>query len=79
MEQRHRVYPTNHKYTAFTCKLLMQHLSSCKEGGSKSGKIGSLEEVPADMKERLLEMCRLAWEGIVEQQLTFSSDVVGGD
>ena len=66
-------------YTAFTCKLLMQHLSSHKEGGSKSGKIRSLEEVPTDMKGRLLEMCRLAWEGIVEQQLTFSSDVAGGD
>ena len=66
-------------YTAFTCKLLMQHLSSHKEEGNKSGKIRSLEEVPADMKGRLLEMCRLAWEGIVEQQLTFSSDVVGGD
>ena len=66
-------------YTAFTCKLLMQHLSSHKEEGSKSGKIRSLEEVPADMKGRLLEMCRMAWEGIVEQQLTFSSDVAGGD
>ena len=66
-------------YTAFTCKLLMQHLSSHKEEGSKSGKIRSLEEVPADMKGRLLETCRLAWEGIVEQQLTFCSDVVGGD
>ena len=66
-------------YTAFTCKLLMQHLSSHKVEGSKSGKIRSLEEVPADMKGRLMEMCRLAWEGIVEQQLTFSSDVVAGD
>ena len=66
-------------YTAFTCKLLMQHLSSHKEDSSKSGKIRSLEEVPADMKGRLLETCRLAWEGIVEQQLTFCSDVVGGD
>ena len=66
-------------YTAFTCKLLMQHLSSRKEEGSQSGKIRSLEEVPADMKRRLLDMCRLAWEGIVEQQLTFSSDVAGGD
>ena len=63
-------------YTAFTCNLLIQHLSSHKEEGSK---IRSLEEVPADMKGRLLEMCRLAWEGRVEQQLTFSSDVVGGD
>ena len=66
-------------YTAFTCKLLLQHLSSHKEEGSKSEKITSLEEIPADMKGRLLEMCRLAWEGIVEQQLTFNSDVVGGD
>ena len=63
-------------YTAFTCKLIMQHLSSHKE---ENKKIRSLEEVPADMKGRLLEMCRLTWEGIVEQQLTFSSDVVGGD
>ena len=31
------------------------------------------------MKEGLLKMCRLAWEGVVEQQLTFGSDVVGGD
>ena len=66
-------------YTAFTCKLLLQHLSSHKEEGSKSEKITSLEEIPADMKGRLLEMCRLAWEGIVEQKLTFNSDVVGGD
>ena len=66
-------------YTAFTCNLLIQHLFSHKEEGSKSEKIRSLEEVPADMKGRLLETCRLAWEGIVEQQLTFSSDVVGGD
>ena len=66
-------------YTAFTCKLLMQHLSGHKEEISKSGKIRSLEEVPANMKERLMEMCRLAWEGIVEQQLIFSSAVVGGD
>ena len=66
-------------YTAFTCKLLMQNLSSHKAEGRKSWKIRSLEEVPADVKEGLLKMCRLAWEGIVEQQLTFGSDVVGGD
>ena len=59
-------------YTAFTCKLLMQHLS-------KSPKIRSLEELSADVKGRLLEVCRLAWEGVVEQQLTFSSKVAGGD
>ena len=66
-------------YTAFTCKLLMQNLSSRKAEDSKSWKIRSLEEVPADVKEGLFKMCRLAWEGIVEQQLTFGSDVVGGD
>ena len=66
-------------YTAFTCKLLSQNLSSRKAEGRKSWKIRSLKEVPADVKERLLEMCRLAWEGILEQQLTFRSDVVGGD
>ena len=66
-------------YTAFTCKLLSQNLSSRKAEGRKSWKIRSLEEVPADVKEGLLEMCRQAWEGVVEQQLTFGSDVVGGD
>ena len=66
-------------YTAFTCKLLSQNLSSRKAEGRKSWKIRSLQEVPADVKEGLLKMCRLAWEGIVEQQLTFGSDVVGGD
>ena len=67
-------------YTLFTCKLLMQNLSSQKAESRKSWKIRSLEEVPADVKEGLLKMCELAWEGIVEQQLTFdSTDVVGGD
>ena len=66
-------------YTAFTCKLLSQNLSGRKAEGRKSWKIRSLEEVPADTKEGLSKMCRLAWEGIVEQQLAFSSDVVGGD
>ena len=66
-------------YTAFACKLLSQNLSSRKAKGRKSWKIRFLEEIPADVKEGLLKMCRLAWEGIVEQQLTFGSDVVGGD
>ena len=66
-------------YTAFTCKLLSQNLSSRKAKGRKSWKIRFLEEVPADVKKGLLKMCRLAWEGIIEQQLTFGSDVVGGD
>ena len=63
-------------YTAFTCKFLLQNLSSQKAEGRK---IRSLEKVPPDVKEGLLKMCRLAWEGIVEQQLTFGSDVVGED
>ena len=66
-------------YTGFTCKLLMQNLSSRKAEGRKSWKIRSLEEVPADVKEGLLKMCKLAWEGIVGQQLTFGSNVVGED
>ena len=66
-------------YTTFTCKLLSQNLSSRKAEDRKSWKIRSLEEVPANVKEELLKMCRLAWEGIVEQQLTFGSDVVGED
>ena len=44
--------------------------------------MGSLEEVAAERKGGFLKMCRLAWEGIIKQQLTFSSDVVsalGGD
>ena len=68
-----------HLYTAFICKLLMQNLSSHKAEGRRSRKIRSLEEVPDDMKEGLLKMCTMAWEGIVEQQLVFSSDIVGGN
>ncbi len=66
-------------YTAFTCKLLMQHFSSCKEEGSRSEKFRSLEEVPADVKGRLLELCSLAWGGTVDQQLAFNSQVAGRD
>ena len=65
-------------YTALTCKLLMEHLSSLKAEG-KPPKIRSLEEVPEDVKKQLLNLCRLSWEGLVRQQLTFSSSAVGGD
>ena len=65
-------------YTALTCKLLMGHLSSLKAEG-KPPKIRSLEEVPEDVKKQLLNLCRLSWEGLVRQQLTFSSSAVGGD
>ena len=68
---------TTQLYTTLTCKLL-----SGKAEGQKPGRMGSLEEVAAERKGGCLMMCRLAWEGIIKQQLTFSSDVVaalGGD
>ena len=68
---------TTQLYTTLTCKLL-----SVKTEGQKPGRMGSLEEVAAERKGGFLKMCRLAWEGIIKQQLTFSSDVVaalGGD
>ena len=53
-------------YTVFICMLLTQH--------THSKPIRSLDEVPEDVKN----LCRLAWQGLVEQQrLTFSSDEVG--
>ena len=66
-------------YTAFTCKLLMQYLSSHKAEDRSLHKIQSLEDLPADVKKQLLNLCRLSWQGLVRQQLTFSSDTVGGD
>ena len=66
-------------YTAYTCKLVMQHHSSGKAEGKESGRMPSLEEIPAESRKGLLELSRLAWEGIVEQQLTFSSSAVAGD
>ena len=68
---------TTQLYARLTCKLL-----SGKAEGQKPGRMGSLEEVAAERKGGFLKMCRLAWEGIIKQQLTFSSDVVsalGGD
>ena len=63
---------TTQLYTTLTCKLL----SGKAEEGQKPGRMGSLEEVAAERKGGFLKMCRLAWEGIIKQQLTFSSDVV---
>ena len=65
-------------YTALTCKLLTEHLSSHKAEGKEPGKMRSLEEVPEDCKKQLLHLCRLSWSGLVRQQLTFSSGEVGG-
>ena len=55
---------TTQLYATLTRKLL-----SGKAEGQKSG---TLEEVAAKRKGGLLKMCRLAWEGIIKQQLTFS-------
>ena len=53
-------------YTALICMLLTQH--------THSKPIRSLDEVPEDVKN----LCRLSWQGLVEQQrLIFSSDEVG--
>ena len=53
-------------YTALICMLLTQH--------THSKPIRSLDEIPEDVKN----LCRLSWQGLVEQQrLTFSSDEVG--
>ena len=63
-------------YTAYTCKLLMEHLSRKMADSKKSHKILSLEDVPSDVERELEAICQLAWEGIVEQKLTFTSDAV---
>ena len=60
---------TTQLYEALTCKLLSVRRS--------------LEEVAAERKKFFLKMCRLAWEGIIKKQLTFSESdvlaVIGGD
>ena len=66
-------------YTAYTCKLLMEHLSRKMADGKKSHKILFLEDVPPDVERELEAICQLAWDGIVEQKLTFTSDAVSVD
>ena len=66
-------------YTAFTCKLLMQHLSSHRAEDAHTQKIRSLEELPADVEKQLLNLCELSWQGLVRQQLAFNSVAVGGE
>ena len=66
-------------YTAYTCKLLMEHLSSKMPDSKKSHKILSLEDVPPDVERELEAICQLAWDGIVEQKLTFTNDTVSVD
>ena len=65
-------------YTVYICKLLMQHFSGHKAHGKQSWKIGSLEDLPPDVHQQLLALSKLAWEGIMKQQLTFSSADIGG-
>ena len=65
-------------YTVYTCKLLMQHFSGHKAHGKQSWKIGSLEDLPPDVHQQLLALSKLAWEGIMIQQLTFSSADIHG-
>ena len=65
-------------YTVYICKLLMQHFSGHKAHGKQSWKIGSLEDLPPDVHQQLLAISKLAWEGIMKQQLTFSSADIGG-
>ena len=65
-------------YTAYTCNLLMQHFSGHNAHGIQSWKIGSLEDLPPDVHQQLLALSKLAWEGIMKQQLTFSSGDIGG-
>ena len=66
-------------YTSYTCKLLMEHLSRKMADSKKSHKILSLEDVPPDVERELEAICQLAWEGIVEQKLTFTNDTVSVD
>ena len=47
--------------------------------GKKSHKILFLEDVPPDVERELEAICQLAWDGIVEQKLTFTSDAVSVD
>ena len=56
----------------------MQHFSGHKAHGKQSWKIGSLEDLPPDVHRQLLALSKLAWEGIMKQQLTFSSADIGG-
>ena len=65
-------------YTVYICKLLMQHFSGHNAHGKQSWKIGSLEDLPPDVHQQLLALSKLAWEGIMKQQLTFSSADIGG-
>ena len=64
-------------YTSYTCKLLTQHFSSGEAHSQQSPqKIRSLEDLPLDVQQQLEALSRVAWEGILKQQLTFSGHAV---
>ena len=64
-------------YSAYACKLILQH---CEAEGRKSFEIRSnLEEIPEDTRMHFLKLCRLAWKGIADNQLKFSSTDIAGD
>ena len=63
-------------YTSYTCKLLTQHFSSGEAHSQQSQKIRSLEDLPPDVQQQLQALSRVAWEGILNQQLTFSGHAV---
>ena len=64
-------------YTSYTCKLLTQHFSSGEAHSQQSPqKIRSLEDLPLDVQQQLQALSRVAWEGILKQQLTFSGHAV---
>ena len=63
-------------YTSYTCKLLTQHFFSGEAHSQQSQKIRTLEELPPDMQQQLQTISRVAWEGILKQQLTFSGHAV---
>ena len=64
-------------YTALVRMLLTEHVRSYHKAEMKH--IQSLDKLPKDMKKQLLNICRLAWEGLEKQQrLTFNGIQVGG-
>ena len=65
-------------YTALICMLLTEHVRSYHKAEMEH--IRSLDKLPKDMKKQLLNICRLAWQGLEkQQQLTFSGIEVGGE
>ena len=65
-------------YTALICMLLTEHVQFYHKAEMEH--IRSLSNLPKDMKKQLLNICKLAWQGLENQQrLTFSGIEVGGE